>query len=330
MKMIKSKHQILFLFLLALSLNMLGQSRTVIHSYTQEKSIYIIQNGRLTGKYISYYHNGIKKSEGQLINGYRNGKWIVWDSTGRKRMERVYKNPLEYKRIFPSIPNEGAIPLLIRNQYKMEPDSNGVIKYAQLKAENAIWRHKFWRYLEPYNNEVLFTGNRFLEVIKNLALSGKIELFDAVDDRFSTVLSKQNVENIFNYKNAKLESIEIKEELIFDMERLVFEYRILGFRPVFSSNNDHKLFWVYYPDLRKYFGKQLIEDSRTRNITTLDDLFIFRDFSSLLIKTTIDNPYDRFFKDYPGVNKELLSQMQEEFEMQIIEEENNIWLSLTK
>jgi hypothetical protein len=309
-----------------------AQQRTLIIKMGNVKCIYNFENGKITGTYTSFYQNGYKKSEGKLENGYRTGNWIVWDSTGRKRMERVYNNPFEYKRIFPAVPIEGPIALLMENKYKLEYDSTGIIKYAQLKAEAVVWRHKFWRYLKPANNEVLFTNNKLFNLIKDLSVAGKIEVFDTINDRFTEVIQKESIKKIFDYAGAELMAIEIKEENIFDMERLVSEYRIVGICPVVKINNKiQKLFWVYFPDIRKYLGKELItKKTYTANIKTLDDLFVLRKFSSTIIKTTIDNPHDYFIKDYRGITAKEIADEQEQLELIIIEAENDIWISLTK
>ena len=314
------------------NLSIFAQKRVAIIDRKNTKCIYNLENGRITGNYISYYNNGIKKSEGVLANGYRIGKWIVWDSTGRKRMERIYKNPFEFERIFPPIPNEGSIPLLAENAYKLTYNADGIVEYAKIKSENAIWRHKFWRYLEPVNNDILFKENRMLQIILELIKSGKTIVYDIVDDRFTTPLRSDSVISVINNKNIELTGLKLKEEGIFDMNRLVFEYRILGFCPVVKIDEEQKeLFWAYYPEIRKYLGKEMIlEKASLPNIKTLDDLFIFRDFSSIIIKSTIDNPYDRYIKDYPGITIKSILLEQEAIELKILEDENDTWISLTK
>ncbi len=318
-------------FLFFGSLNSHAQIRTTVLDNENTKCIYNVINGRISGNYISYYNNGVKKSEGVLVNGYRTGKWIVWDSTGRKRVERFYKNPFEFKRVFPSIPNEGPIPLLAENAYQLTYNADGVVEYAKIKAENAVWRHKFWRYLAPVNNEILFKDNRILKIIFDLIKSNKITAYNIVDDRFTMPLTNDSIIHVISDKNIELAGLKLKEEGIFDMNRLVFEYRILGFCPVVKINGlQQDLFWVYYPGIRKYLGKEIVIGKKLLNIKTLDDLFIFRDFSSSINKTTIDNPYDKYFKDYPGIKTSDIKKMSEMTELKIIEDENNIWIKLTK
>ncbi len=298
----------------------------------KETCYYMVTNGRINGNYSSYHLNGTKKSEGQLANGYRIGKWVVWDSTGRKRMERFYKNPFEFKRIFPLIPTEGAIPLLSENKFVLEFDSNGLIKYNSLKEENAIWRHKIWRTLLPKNNQSLFNQNNLLVELTKLALSSKINLFDTIDDRFTTTINNKNINAISYYKKIKLIGFELKEEYIFDLEELFSQYRIIGFCPIVEiDNKPQKLFWVYYPEIRQYLAKQKLSQKLIPYpIKNLDELFIFRDFASEIIKSTIDNPYDIYIKDYPNYTKKNVQIMQKLLEIKIIESENDIWIGLTK
>jgi len=291
---------------------------------------YTTEEGRLTGNYVSIYNNGIKRCEGKLVNGYRNGRWIVWDSTGRKRMERIYKNPFEFERIFPAIPNEGPIPMLVKNQYRIEYDSDGVVKYAKLKAEDAQWRHKYWRYLGPVGNELLFKDNWLLNLFFEKAKSRSMELFNTADDRFTTLLNADSLFKIIDNKKIELIAFEIKEENIFDMDRLISEYRIIGICPIVKINGQiQQLFWVYYPDLRKQFGKEKLQIN-DQAIKTLDDLFIFRHFSSTIIKTTVDNPYDKFIKDFPNLTDSQIQLEQEQQELILIEYENSLWIWLTK
>lgn len=325
------KYHIIFIILLTGRLDSVGQTGTAVSGVENVKCTYNYVNGRLSGNYVSFYSNGNKRSEGKLENGYRIGKWIVWDSTGRKRMERVYKNPFEFTKVFPAVPNEGPIPLLIENSYRLEYDTDGIVKYAVIKPENAVRRHKYWRNLEPVNNDILFKDNKILKIIFKLIKYENLVVYDTIDDRFTTVLAKENRKDLSNSEAIQLVGLELKEENIFDMNRLVSEYRIVGICPVVKINGQlQKLFWIYYPDIRKYLGKEVITNATDSKLKTFDDLFIFRYFSSGIIKTTFNNPMDRFLKNYPGITPTSLKAEQEAEELNIIESENNIWISLTK
>jgi hypothetical protein len=134
----------LFLFfILAMSFcKVFSQHKLFYDDTTKVWCIYNTIDGRITGDFISYHPNGKLKSKGNLINGYRDGLWIVWDSTGRKRMERYYRNPFEFDRITPPIPQNGAIPLLAENSYILKYNSDSIIEYAIIKSEDMEWHHK--------------------------------------------------------------------------------------------------------------------------------------------------------------------------------------------
>ncbi|MBS1510520.1 MAG: hypothetical protein JST86_06760 [Bacteroidetes bacterium] len=307
-----------------------------VKEFTQDripaKSIYTVAEGRLSGKYQSFYLNGKRKAEGELINGYRNGKWTVWDSLGNKRMERVYENPFEFERIWPPVPKNKLVQLLIKNKYPLQYDSNGIVLYAKIFANNVNWRHKFWRILTPDHNEQLFSNNRLYHLLCNWIQQNKLSVYNPVDDRFSTVFSTMQSDSLVKlYRKKKPFAYELKEEVFFDMERLVSEKRILGICPLIKNGADTmRLFWVYYPDARILLGKEAVSNNAgNTQVKSLDDLFIFRQFSSTIIKSTFDNPYDLPLNKYYFYYAESLKKEQEALELIIIEAENDRWLDLT-
>jgi hypothetical protein len=290
---------------------------------------YNIKEGRLTGSYTSFYKNGKQKSSGQLQNGYRIGNWKVWDSTGRLRMERNYTSILEFKRLIPPADTSGPIPLLINHPYAIKYNGSHYIELFKMKAEFAIFRHKLWRNLDTSNNKELFDNNRLYKTITRALLQKTQVAFDVTDDRFTKELSFQQMEQLV-LSNATIAGFKIKEEFIFDMERLVSEYRILGICPQVKVNDTiQDLFWIYYPDFRKTFAIEKTRFASLSFIKTLDDLFFYRDFSSVITKTTVDNPYDLWLKDYPGLTPALYLLKQKTAELEIIEKENDLWIWCT-
>lgn len=319
----------IFVFSIFLTACSFAQKGSFIYGEDSLQCIYSIKEGRFSGKYESFYKNGVKRSEGMLENGYRTGKWTVWDTLGKIRMERIYSTPFDFNRAIPAPPKDTAAALLFSNEYKMVKDSNGIIVYAKMKAEDAIWRHKYWRVVTAQNNKTLFENNLLLNAIVKQVKEYGIVVYDTFDDRFTTPL--RNIQWLHN-RNMQIESLQIKEECIFDLNRMCSEYRILGLCPVIQVNGQlKKLGWFYYPDLRKGFGKEIIKSSNQMLlIKTLDDLFVLRDFASIIVKTTVDNPYDLWLKDYPGITIDVIKYEQLKQEINIIEEEHNLWLSFTE
>ena len=47
------------------------------------------------GKYVEWYKNGNMALEGQFKDGFKDGVWIQYDETGRKVMEKLFRNGVE-------------------------------------------------------------------------------------------------------------------------------------------------------------------------------------------------------------------------------------------
>ena len=82
--------------------------------------------------------------------------------------------------------------------------------------------------------------------------------------------------------------------------------RILGIAPVFLQKNslgdvlgERTAFWVYYPDLRPVLAKAEVYNPKNFGARmTWEELFETRMFSSYIVKSSLDNPYDKTLKEY--------------------------------
>jgi gliding motility associated protien GldN len=175
-------------------------------------------------------------------------------------------------------------------------------------------------------------GNqRFVAILLKAIRSREITAFDAsADDRFTTPLPPEDVMkklaggvdtvpvydmqgNITRYEVRAREfdpdsiyQFRLKEEWVFDKESSRMFVRILGIAPIkpeYTSSGIFigmaPLFWVYYPDCRPLLAKYEAFNSKNYGARlTWEELFENRMFSSYVIKSTLDNPYDRRLKDY--------------------------------
>jgi len=100
-------------------------------------------------------------------------------------------------------------------------------------------------------------------------------------------------------------SFMLKEDWYFDRNRSVMEPRILGIAPrrlIRDPNTDEvrgtqTMYWVYFPELRKVLIHEEVYNPYNFGARiTYDDLFMKRQFNSLIIK--VDNNYDREIADY--------------------------------
>lgn len=170
-------------------------------------------------------------------------------------------------------------------------------------------------------------GNqRFISILVRAIKNGDITAFDASDDRFTTpitpdeaiakfgsgfdtVPSYDREGNIAGYqvreKAVDPDSIykfRIKEEWIFDKEASRLFVRILGIAPVIGRklsngdpipNSEGPVWWVYYPDARAVLAKSEVFNPKNFGARmSWEDLFESRMFSSYIIKSSFDNPFD--------------------------------------
>ena len=181
-------------------------------------------------------------------------------------------------------------------------------------------------------------GNqRFINILLNAIKSGEITAFDAaVDDRFTTPMTMKQITKqligeakviqvpdwakdpdgskgimrdstiVEEYNPDIVERFWIKEDVIFDKESSRMYARILGIAPLKTvRNNDGSfrdvtpIFWVYYPEMRPLLAKFEAYNGKNYGARlSWEELFESRMFSSRIIKSTIENPYDQFIKNY--------------------------------
>ncbi|MFT3908830.1 MAG: gliding motility protein GldN [Ferruginibacter sp.] len=169
------------------------------------------------------------------------------------------------------------------------------LDYENLRADDAVWRHKIWRELDtrekinmPFNYAAEEdNGNqRFISILLQAIQDSAVTVFSNIDDRFTTPMTKADVAkvvggdeidvpqydslgNVIGSKKMRPEinldsfyKFRIKEEVIFDKESSRLFWRILGIAPVKNiitslgiDLGPTELFWVYYPDMRPVFSK---------------------------------------------------------------------------
>ncbi|MEO6329055.1 MAG: gliding motility protein GldN [Ginsengibacter sp.] len=189
--------------------------------------------------------------------------------------------------------------------------------------------------------------------------NGGVTVFDAVDDRFTTPLTVgevatkisggsvqvpiyDSVGNVTGYKETTAEvnldsfyKFRIKEEVIFDKESSRLFWRILGIAPVKNvitsqglSVGETELFWVYYPDMRPIFAKYDVYNGKNFGAKmSWEELFESRMFYGRIIKSTLDNPYDKYLSQYQGLKDNTILQLLEgeEIKDKIFNYEQNLW-----
>ncbi len=197
----------------------------------------------------------------------------------------------------------------------------------------------------------------------NLLLKGinnqEIIAFDATDDdnEFTKPISYDQVKAQFgagtktvmrrNFETGQMEPVAIQQDInsdevkqliikeiwYFDKQKSTLQVRILGICPIrfFYRENDtaqedvqrKKLFWVYYPEIRRLLAKNESLNARNgaRNFS-FDDLFLIRNFDGYIIKE--ENVYNnRDILLY--ASGEYASQESERIKNSIFNYEQDLW-----
>jgi gliding motility associated protien GldN len=128
---------------------------------------------------------------------------------------------------------------------------------------------------------------------------------------------------------------QIKEEVLFDKEASRLVTRILGIAPMGPQilPNGKVLegppityFWIYYPDIRATLAKfEVYNPKNFGNRMTWEDLFEQRFYSSYIVKTTMDNPYNQSLADKYGKNKLFMLLEGEAIKEKIFNYEQDLW-----
>jgi hypothetical protein len=281
--------------------------------------------GRLHGNYESFYRNGKRKSKGRFENNYRTGKWTVWDTTGKIRMQRIYSAPFNFKRIIPEVPNDKLIKLLNNSEYQINYNEEGYIEYFDIYERSVVWKKRLIRFIDLNENPILTNDNRLISIITNNVMNGNINTYK-IEGRNWNVNSTRD----FDTTNKRLIGFNLLEETFFDDERLVTESRIIGICPVLIDSkkiDSLNEYWIYFPELRKYLAKEMIQESDVpRKIKTLDDLFFYRYFYGAIIQDSFDYVQ---VKASNFINNTYKIEA-EHFEIELIEKENDTWLEFSK
>jgi gliding motility associated protien GldN len=179
-------------------------------------------------------------------------------------------------------------------------------------------------------------NQRLIYILLKAIKSGNVVAFDAtVDDRFTTPMPVKRIGEMIAGKCDTTQVLDwakdpsgtkglfkdsvvcrefnpddivkymIKEEWVFDKESSRMFARILGIAPMKTYIDESTgiilgespVFWVYYPDLRPILSAHEVYNGRNFGARmTWEELFESRFFSSIITKSSIENPFDTYIR----------------------------------
>jgi gliding motility associated protien GldN len=304
-----------------------------------------------------------RASTKRTAKGKTNAKIKAGSATddGTTKAAAVDNDSLPIKKVAKSLRRDGAVDDdAIRDRtpltYEHLRADDAVYRHKVWREIDA--REKInlpFRYAADENN-----GNqRFIMILLKAIQDSAVTVFNSIDDRFTTPMTRSEVAKVVageeitfttydangnpNGTQTKRNEVswdsiykfKIKEEVVFDKESSRLFFRILGIAPmkkiVTSQGLDlgeTDLFWVYYPDMRETFAKYEVYNGKNFGARmSWEELFESRMFYGRIVKSTIDNPYDQYIKEYKGLSENKILQLLEgeNIKDKIFNYEQDLW-----
>ncbi len=172
----------------------------------------------------------------------------------------------------------------------------------------------------------------FVDILMKAVTSGAVTAF--ADDRFTTPMSLAEVQQLTvgstdtvnkvdvndpnkivarvvtkkDFDSKSVLKLRLKEEWVFDREASRMFVRILGICPMVILYNEKtgkergvsNMFWIYYPELRPVLATYEVYNPKNmgQSRMTWEELFESRMFSSYILKSTLDNPGNKYIRAY--------------------------------
>lgn len=230
------------------------------------------------------------------------------------------------------------------------------LAYDHIREADVFWSKRIWRVVDTRQKMNRFFVNEhqsFIEVLMDIIqrnpdvqlfvkddfsetidasdlvkMLGSIDTTEVYDMDTDTYIT-QVTENEFNPKEYN--QFRLKEDWIFDEESSTMVCRVLGIAPirdVIDMNTgqirgQQALFWVYYPDLRKYLVKyEAFNDNNDALKMTWEDVFEMRYFDSFISKES--NPDDMLVSDKIQGRRDALMES-DKIKNEIFIKEHDLW-----
>jgi len=239
-----------------------------------------------------------------------------------------------------------------------------VVPMTVLREADVVFEHRVWRDFdlrERMNEFMASPKARLIDVIMDAVMAGELTAYDPAvstrddpdGDQFSSPLTPEGAKRkmadstlvndidkktgektgshmaVGEYNPDSVLRFRLKEDFIFDKQRSVTEYRIIGIAPLVkpnvagASNLDYQpAFWIYFPDARKVFAtKEVVNHHNDATGLSYDDIFMKRMFTGYITKESNDK--NERIKDYAqGIDRLYES---ERVKKTLVDWELNLW-----
>jgi gliding motility associated protien GldN len=260
---------------------------------------------------------------------------------------------------------DGWQPSLVRDGvYDRVQHTSAPLQWQNIREADILWKKRVWREIdsrEKQNMVFRFPGDEnsgggyFIEILLDGLKKGKIKAFSNFDDRFTNVMTKEQVLEmtagkldstqvedpetgemtlVVNRREFNPETVtkyRIKEDWIFDRNIGKMVVHIVGMAPIVdlygadgSYRGPQAMFWLYYPEVRDLLAQyEVFNPENDVYRMTWDEFFEGRFFSSKIIK--VSNPFDQTFSGLGATPMEQLYESQRSTEV-LFNKEHDMWV----
>ena len=224
-----------------------------------------------------------------------------------------------------SLPTDSLPPM--DGYFKSEMFNNAkAYNYPTINSRDARFYKRIWRDIDvndPKNALFNVPGATLAEIILEGLRNGKLSAYDpsatnndstfakritvlnamsrfqdsTMVDQFDSNGNKLGSKMVLNdFNPASITKFRTKEDIYFDKKRSMVVTRIIGIAPLKSIQaagttvGEAPVFWLYFPQCRDFFATKDVSDP-DRNLydTSLDDIFLQRRFTSVIVRETGSN-----------------------------------------
>ncbi len=246
---------------------------------------------------------------------------------------------------------------------------NEPIPWQYIREADVLWKKTVWREIDilekqniafRYQGDENTGGGMFIEILFDAIKRGKITAYSSFDDRFTTKLTKEQLNTMLSpqadtipqedpvtgeiqkrvifreFRPDEITSFSIKENWLFDRNQGKMVRRIVGLAPkkdVYGlENHDYRgkqtMFWLNYTEIRPVLAAyEVFNPNNEIARMTWDEFFEGNQFSSKITKVSnmLDSRYEDLFGNDKNGKMEALYEAQQDA-TEIFNKEHDMWV----